>query len=134
MRKPEIITTDHGFAIVTGNGADTVSLNDMSQIAAYKLDEPMTDLVCCDIVTGHGDGEQIRTIQEKLPGFDALMARFETLPGFDRRWRNEVIAPLRDGPHRNLQPNRHRMTHSQTDSKRVFGPLRRSEDQINQRA
>ena len=30
---------------------------------------------------------------EELPGFDAIMAHFETLPRFDRRWRNKVIDP-----------------------------------------
>ncbi len=44
-------------------------------------------------MTGAGDGEQIRTIHEELPGFDALMARFETLPAFNRMWREEVILP-----------------------------------------
>jgi hypothetical protein len=93
MRKPEIIATDRGFAIVAAKGADAVSLDEVSAIVAYKLDELTTDLVCCDIVTGAGDGEQIRTIHEELPGFDAAMASFETLPGFNRKWRDEVINP-----------------------------------------
>ena len=93
MRTPEIITIDNGFAIVTGKGSDTVSFDEVSAIIAYKLDELTTDLVCCDIVTGSDDGEQIRTIHEELPGFDAVMARFEALPGFDRKWRDEVIDP-----------------------------------------
>lgn len=93
MRKPEVITTDNGFAIVTAKGTDAVSLDEVSAIVAYKLDELTTDLVCCDIVTGAGDGEQIRTIHEHLPGFDAVMVGFETLPGFDRNWRDAVILP-----------------------------------------
>lgn len=93
MRKPEIIAIDNGFAIVTGKGTDTVTLDEVNAIIAYKRDELTTDLVCCDIVTGTGDGEQARTIHEELPGFDAIMAHFETLPGFDRRWRNKVIDP-----------------------------------------
>lgn len=93
MRKPEIIVTDKGFAIVTVKGTDAVSFDEVSAIVAYKLDELTTDLVCCDIVTGAGDGEQIRTIHEELPGFDNAMAGFETLPGFDRRWREAVILP-----------------------------------------
>lgn len=70
-----------------------VSLDEVSAIVAYKLDEITTDLVCCDIVTGAGDGEQIRTIHEELLGFDAAMVGFDVLPGFDRKWRDAVILP-----------------------------------------
>lgn len=93
MQKPEIITTDNGFAIVTAKGTDAVSFDEVRAIVAYKLDELTTDLVCCDIVTGAGDGEQIRTIHEELPGFDAAIKRFESLPGFDRQWRDAVVLP-----------------------------------------
>lgn len=93
MRTPEIIATDNGFAIMTAKGTDAVSLDEIEAVIAYKLDEITTDLVCCDIVTDVGDGEQIRTIHEELPGFDAAMARFETLPGFDGKWRDKVIDP-----------------------------------------
>ena len=93
MHEPEIITTDNGFAIVTGKGTDTVSFDEVSAIVAYKLDELTTDLICCDIVTGAGDAEQIRTIHEELPGFEAVMARIEMLSGFDRKWRDDVIDP-----------------------------------------
>lgn len=93
MRKPEIIAIDRGFAIVTAKGTDAVSFDEVSAIVAYKLDELTSDLVCCDIVTGAGDGERIRTIHEELPGFDAAMAGFETLTGFDRKWRDAVILP-----------------------------------------
>jgi hypothetical protein len=90
MRKPEIITINNGFAIVTAKGSDTVSFDEVSAIVAYKLDALTTDLICCDIVTGAGDGERIRTIHEELLGFEAVMTSFEVLPGFDRKWRDEV--------------------------------------------
>lgn len=93
MRKPEIITTDNGFAIVTAKATDTVPLDEVRAIVAYKIDELTRDLVCCDILTGSGDGEQIRTIHEEAPGFDTVMARFETLPGFNKQWRDAVILP-----------------------------------------
>jgi len=93
MRKPEIIITDNGFAIVTTKATDAVLLDEVHAIVAYKIDELTTDLVCCDIVTGSGDGEQMRTIHEDIPGFDAVMARFEVLPGFNRQWRDAVILP-----------------------------------------
>lgn len=93
MRKPEIITTDNGFAIVTTKEADAVFFDEVSAIVAYKIDELTTDLVCCDIVTGSGDGEQIRTIHEEIPGFDTVMAHFEALPGFNKQWRDAVILP-----------------------------------------
>lgn len=94
MRKPEIIIiTDNGFAIVTAKEVDAVALDEVRAIVAYKLDELTTDLVCCDIVTGAGADEQIRTIYEELPGFDAAMKSFETLPGFNRQWRDAVILP-----------------------------------------
>jgi len=63
----------------------------VSAIIAYKMAELTTDLVCCDIVTGPEDGEQIRTIHEEILGLDAVVARFETLPGFDQQWRKMVI-------------------------------------------
>jgi hypothetical protein len=93
MRKPEIITTDDGFAIVTIKGTDAVSLDEVSAIVTYKIDELTTDLVCCDIVTGLGDGEQRRTIHEQIRGFGTVMARFEALPGFNKQWRDAVILP-----------------------------------------
>jgi hypothetical protein len=93
MRKPEIITTDNGFAIVTTKGTDAVSLDEVSAIVAYKIDELTTDLVCCDIVTGSGDGQQIRTVHEEISGFETVMARFEALPGFNKQWRETVILP-----------------------------------------
>jgi adenylosuccinate synthase len=93
MRTPEIIATDNGFAIVTAKGTDAVSLDEINAVVAYKLDEITTDLVCCDIVTGVGDGEQIRTIYEELPGFDSAMARLKALPAFNQMWRDELILP-----------------------------------------
>lgn len=93
MQKPKIVTTDNGFAIVTAKNTDAVSLDEVRAIVAYKLDELTTDLVCCDIVTGAADGEQIRTIHEELLGFDAAMKAFEALPGFDRQWRDAVVLP-----------------------------------------
>lgn len=93
MRKPEIIITDSGFAIVTAKATDTVPLDEVRAIVAYKIDELTTDLVCCDIVTGSGDGEQIRTIHEEIPGFSMVMTRFEALPGFNKQWRDAVILP-----------------------------------------
>lgn len=93
MRQPEIIVTDNGFAIVSARETDAVSLDDVREIVAYKIDELTTDLICCDIITGSGDGEQIRTIHEEIAGFDAIMARFEALPGFNLKWRNAVALP-----------------------------------------
>lgn len=93
MRKPEIIVTDNGFAIVHAKATDAVSLHEVSEIIAYKIDELTTDLICCDIMTASGDGQKIRTIHEEIPGFDALMARFETLRGFNPEWREAVILP-----------------------------------------
>jgi hypothetical protein len=93
MRKPEIITIGNGFAIVTAKRTDAVSYDEVSAILSYKLDELTTDLVCCDIVTGADDGQEIRTIHKELPGFDAVMKGFESLPGFDRQWRNAVVLP-----------------------------------------
>ncbi|OAN67261.1 hypothetical protein A7X12_00020 [Sphingomonas sp. TDK1] len=79
--------------MVTAKNTDTVSLDEVHAIVAYKLDELTTDLVCCDIVTGAADGEHIRTIHEDLCGFDAAMKAFEALPGFDRKWRDAVTLP-----------------------------------------
>lgn len=93
MREPEIIVTDNGFAIMYAKEVDAVSLDEVSEIIAYKIDELTTDLVCCEIVAGSGDRERIRTIHEKIAGFDALLALFETLPGFNSKWRAAVILP-----------------------------------------
>jgi len=93
MRKPEIIVIEHGFAIVTLKGTDKISFDEVSAIIAYEIAELTTDLVCCDIVTGFGNGEQVQTIHEELTGFEAAMMRLEALPGFDRQWREAVILP-----------------------------------------
>ena len=93
MRMPEIILTDGGFAIISGEATDIVRFDEVSAIIAYKVDELTTDLVCCDVVTDAGEGEQMRTIHEELPGFGAAMASFESLPGFDRTWGEAVISP-----------------------------------------
>lgn len=116
MQTPKIIITDNGFAIVTAKATDAVSFDEVSAIVAYKLDELTTDLVCCDIVTGAGDGKQIRTIHEELPGFDAAMKRFESLPGFDRAMARRGHTPaLHYKPNCHLQQSRQRLIHSQTD-------------------
>ncbi|WP_084647011.1 hypothetical protein [Mesorhizobium sp. WSM2561] len=81
------------MAIVTPKGTDIVSLDEVSAVISYKIDELTTDLICCDIVIGSGEAEQIRTIHEELPGFDNLMARLEALPGFNRKWRDAIILP-----------------------------------------
>ena len=93
MCKPEIIVVDNGFAIVRAKATDVVSLDEVADIIAYKIDELTSDLVCCDIVIGSGDGQKIRTIHEDSPGFDGLMAFFETLPGFNPKWHDAVIFP-----------------------------------------
>ena len=93
MGKEKIVLTDDGFVIVTPKATHTVLLDEVNAIVAYKIDELTTDLVCCDIVTRSGDGEQVSFIHEEVPGFDALMASFETLPDFNRQWREAVILP-----------------------------------------
>ena len=38
MRKPEIIVTNNGFAIVQAKATDAVSLDEVGEIIAYKID------------------------------------------------------------------------------------------------
>ncbi len=71
---------------MTAKGTDAESLDGINAVVAY-----MPDLVCSDIVTGVGDGEQIRIIHEDPPGFDLAITRLEALPTFNRRWRDGVI-------------------------------------------
>lgn len=94
MRKPEIIVADNGFAIVQPKATDAVSFDEVRKIIVYKIDELTTDLICCDIVTGSDEGHQIRTVHEEIPGFDMLMARFETLPGFNSKWCDAILPPF----------------------------------------
>ncbi len=56
MRKSEITFTDNGVAIVTAKGTETVSLDEVSAVVVYKIDELTTDLICCDIVTSSSEG------------------------------------------------------------------------------
>lgn len=93
MRKQEIIVTDHGFAIIHAKATDAVSLDEISEIIVYKADELTTDLVCYDIVTSSGGDQQIRTVHEEIPGFEALAARLKALPGFNSKWRDTIILP-----------------------------------------
>lgn len=93
MRGTKIIAGCTGFSVVDPEGTDTVAYDEVNAIVAYKIDAFTTDLVCCDIETGPPGGEQVRTLHEEIEGFDALMKRFEALPGFYRDWRWTVIQP-----------------------------------------
>ncbi len=91
MCKPELLTTDTGFAIITTKGTDTVSLSNVSSIVAYKVDEITTDLICCDITTIVDGLEEIRTIHEEIAGFQTVIAQFEALPGFNKQSRDTIV-------------------------------------------
>ena len=93
MTQPKIVSINNGFAIVAGGIVDAVSFDDVRAIVAYRLDEVTSDLLCCDIITGSVDDEQIRTIHEDIPGFEATMTRCEVLPGFDKGWRAAALRP-----------------------------------------
>ncbi|HLZ66804.1 MAG TPA: hypothetical protein VKQ29_11280 [Aliidongia sp.] len=91
MQTTEIIATGNGVTIVTPKATDTVSLDEVRAIVAYKIDEITTDLICCDITTGPEERPKILTIHEEIPGFDAVMTLFEALPDFNPQWRNAVL-------------------------------------------
>ena len=77
----------------TDNDADTISFDAIRELAVYKADLLTIDLICCQIRTGAIGGPVLFTVDEDMPGFDGLMRRFETLPGFDRDWHGKVVQP-----------------------------------------
>lgn len=83
--------TDRAFAI---EGVDqvrrVVPLDSIARVTGYQIDIAVTDLVHFEIVLA--DGDKV-TIDENMDGFQACVALLETLPGFDRDWRDKVHWP-----------------------------------------
>jgi hypothetical protein len=79
MHRAVIVVGGEGLEIVTVRGADVLRFDEVGAIVAYKVAELATDLLCCDVITGAGLDEHVRTIDEDMPGFDAPMTRLETV-------------------------------------------------------
>lgn len=60
------------------------------RIEMYKVDLITTDDICCDI---HLQDGAAHTFDEETPGWDAAIEWLESLPGFRRSWRNDVVLP-----------------------------------------
>ncbi len=90
----EIRIENDGFCIFHAKmPEDRVKFDEVSEVTGYKVDQIAVDLICCDIVTGSGGAEMIRTIDEEMTGFHLAMTCLENLPGFYVRWREAVILP-----------------------------------------
>lgn len=93
MDTTRIIAIEDGFALVSATRRESILLDEIGAVLAYKVDELTTDLVCLDIVTRVGESEKVHTIHEELPGFDLALTSLEALPAFNRKWREAVILP-----------------------------------------
>jgi hypothetical protein len=88
MRVGEILVEDGAIRI--GDPHLRLSFAEITEIAIYKRDEVVNDLICCDIFTADGC---VRTVHEEMVGFDEMIAAFERLSGFAADWRETVVLP-----------------------------------------
>jgi len=93
LKRSKIETFEDGFSVSTPDGVDRVMLSSVKGASAYKRDQFITDLICCDIETYSTKGVLVRTIHEEMTGFHEAMSKLEELPGFYRYWREAVILP-----------------------------------------
>jgi len=89
-RPAQIAVGGAHITLADRTGEETISVNSVTEVAVYKRDEIVTDLICCDIFTADGT---VRTVHEEMPGFNDLIAAFKDLPGFDADWWGKVIKP-----------------------------------------
>jgi hypothetical protein len=68
-----------------------VELDEIQRVVMYKRDEWTTDLVCCEVWLSAAEDDV--TLHEEMAGFDNAMSLLETLPGFRKDWREDVIQP-----------------------------------------
>ena len=66
------------------------AISDIVEIAAYKRDEVVTDLICFELRMADGS---FWTLHEEIAGFDDVVAAFERLPGFFVGWREKLVLP-----------------------------------------
>lgn len=90
-RLARLAVTAAGFAIIDARGVYTIALRDIVAITAYKRDLMTIDLVCWDVVICADAERKEFTLHEDLPGFDAVAAARENLPGFYAGWRETVL-------------------------------------------
>lgn len=63
---------------------------DIVEIAAYKRDEVVTDLICFELRMADGS---FWTLHEEIAGFEEAVAALERLPGFLVGWRENLALP-----------------------------------------
>ena len=68
---------------------EQLPLADIKTVTFYKRDELTTDLICCDVATA----EFVRTFNEELAGWDALLQHLYKLPNFRTDWFASVSQP-----------------------------------------
>jgi hypothetical protein len=93
MQRSRIEILEDGFTVFTPDGADTVRLDDIREVSAYKRDLFTTDLICCDIESDTRQGSLVRTVHEEMDGFMDLDEKLKSLPGFYQDWRMVVVLP-----------------------------------------
>jgi hypothetical protein len=97
----ERINVGNGVFTLQGAKAEafSASFDAISRVEAYKLDEVTADLICFDILVDTERGSVVVFVHEEVEGFDALVTRLESLPGFDRTWRDEIVLPAFEANH-----------------------------------
>lgn len=72
-----------------GDALSSISLSSIDKVTFNKRDEITTDLICCEVLVAN----QIWTLHEDMPGWDAIIAHLGGLPGFREDWFAAVSQP-----------------------------------------
>jgi hypothetical protein len=78
------------FVLYEGRQKRVFGRDDVRHVELYKRDEPSTGVVCCEITSQIGKNSEVIHIDEKMSGFEPLMALLAGLPGFRQDWRSEI--------------------------------------------
>lgn len=90
---PVIKVRDEAFEIIGKKGLMAACrFDEIERIEAYKRDEFTTDLICCDVFTGHGESARVWFIHEEMLGFEDLIQRLAALGGHEN-WYADIMLP-----------------------------------------
>lgn len=93
MDKSRLEVSEKGFTIFWPSSVERISMETITEIAAYKTDLITTDLVCFEIVTVSDECMTSRTIHEEMQGFGDVVTKLKDLPGFYQQWWDAVVLP-----------------------------------------
>lgn len=91
-RLSPVLTVENDEIVLSEGGVPQHrwAISDIVEIAAYKRDEVVTDLICFELRMADGS---FWTLHEEIAGFDDVVAALERLPGFFVGWREKLVLP-----------------------------------------